>query len=83
MHIKKLKNKNIDLDHLLNRVHYLFFLTSGQCVIFDVDDNQIDDLQFEFVHGETNMWLLKLIAEHAEYIYKMERKTHKSLVCGM
>lgn len=65
---QKLKNKDIDLDYLLDRVHHLFFLTSGQCLIFDEDDNQIVDLQIEFCNGETNMWLLKLIAEHAEKI---------------
>lgn len=45
---------------------HLVFLTSGQCLIFDKEGKQIDDLQAEFTNGETNTPLLKLVAEHAE-----------------
>jgi|SRR5690554_1640156 len=62
--------KNEELRHnlykLLGTVHHLCFLTSGQCLIFDKEGKQIPDLQAEFTSGETNTWLLKLVAEHAE-----------------
>ena len=62
--------KNEELRHnlytLLGTVHHLCFLTSGQCLIFDKEGKQIGDLQAEFTSGETNTWLLKLVAEHAE-----------------
>lgn len=62
--------KNEELRHnlytLLDTVHHLCFLTSGQCLIFDKQGKQIGDLQGEFTSGETNIWLLKLMAEHAE-----------------
>jgi hypothetical protein len=62
--------KNEELRHnlytLLGTVHHLCFLTSGQCLIFDKEGKQISDLQAEFVNGETNILLLKLVAEYAE-----------------
>jgi len=63
-----LKNEKIrnNLNELLEQVHHLCFLTSGQCLIFDKEGAQIGDLQAEFTSGETNRWLLKQIAEHAE-----------------
>lgn len=63
-----LKNEKIrnNLNELLGQVHHLVFLTSGQCLIFDKEGVQIGDLQGEFTSGETNRWLLKQVAEHAE-----------------
>ena len=63
-----LKNEQLrhNLYTLLGTVHHLCFLTSGQCLIFDKEGEQIGDLQAEFTNGETNKWLLKLVAEHAE-----------------
>ena len=63
-----LKNKETyeKLEDLLEKVYHLFFLTSGQCIIFDKDGNQITELQAEFASGESNIWLLKQIAGHAE-----------------
>ena len=61
--------KPIDPHHelpSLSKVHHLVFLTSGQCIIFDKQGNQISDLQVQFSKGETNIPLLKSVAEHAK-----------------
>ena len=57
---------SINYDHLLRSVHHLIFFTSGQCMIFDEKQNQIIELQAEFINGEANIPLLKRIVEHAE-----------------
>lgn len=64
---KPLKNEEIrhKLPALLDKVCHLIFLTSGQCIIFDKNEEQISELQAEFTSGETNKWLLKQVAEHA------------------
>ena len=66
--VETLKNEELrhNLYTLLGTVYHLVFLTSGQCLIFDKEGNQIDDLQAEFTSGETNTPLLKLVAEHAK-----------------
>ena len=66
--VETLKNEELrhNLYTLLDTVYHLVFLTSGQCLIFDKEGNQIDDLQAEFTSGETNIPLLKLVAEHAK-----------------
>ena len=63
-----LKNKETyeKLEDLLDSVYHLFYLTSGQCLIFDGELHQITELQAEFSNGESNIWLLKQIAGHAE-----------------
>jgi len=66
--VEALKNEGLrhNLHALLGTVHHLVFFTSGQCLIFDKEGEQIGDLQAEFTSGETNVWLLKQVAEHAE-----------------
>lgn len=66
-----LKNKETygKLHDLLDKVYQLFYLTSGQCMIYDKDGYQISELQAEFANGESNIWLLKQIAGHAEKLY--------------
>lgn len=64
---KNLKNEEIrnKLPELLKSVKHLTLLTSGQCLIFNDNGEQIGDLQAEFTSGEVNIWLLSQIAEHA------------------
>jgi len=59
---------SVNYDDLLLSVHHLIFFTSGQCMIFDEKQNQIIELQAEFINGEANIPLLKRIVEHAEKI---------------
>jgi len=64
--ISIIEDERHNLYKLLGTVHHLVFLTSGQCLIFDKEEKQICHLQQEFTSGETNIQLLKLVAEHAE-----------------
>ncbi len=61
------ENKSNELYTLLGNVNELVYLTSGQCLIFDKDGNQISELQKELCkpkHG--NIELLKKVANNAE-----------------
>ena len=49
---------SVNYDDLLLSVHHLIFFTSGQCMIFDEKQNQIIELQAEFINGEANIPLL-------------------------
>lgn len=65
----KYEETRAKLPELLNRVYKLFFLTSGQCLIYTINNDPIGLLQNEFASGEPNMQLLKLIAEKADMFF--------------
>jgi hypothetical protein len=67
------------LQKLLEQIDHLALLTSGQCLVFDKEDQQIVDLQLMFANGETNPYLLKQMALHAKKftIGKFREWTHE------
>lgn len=60
------KENDKKFNNLLKNVYHICFFVSGQCMIFDRNDDQIVELQVLFTSGESNPHLLKQIAEHAE-----------------
>lgn len=64
--IEAILNRNEETPEHLDRVHQIAYMTSGQCLIFDVEGNQIPELQKELTKPRNgNIELLKQVAEKA------------------
>lgn len=62
------------LNKLLSKVKQIIFLTSGQLMVWDKDENQIDELQAEFtdLSKPVNRILMKRIADKSKHFSIMK-----------